>query len=146
MCSLLPVGAFLYKWSLSKYVCPDFCVQLSQRHRLACEYAYPRIVYIGSSSFQLRRLLHSQGEGTDRRPLQKNRSLFQSLCWTKKLKLAKTSLQLSYADTSHPCDQLSPYTSVAAWYIRPPAMNCRLAVHVSQPYTCISICVHNACS
>ena len=38
-------------------------------------------------------------------PCEKKRSRFQGLCWTKTLKLLKTSLQLSYSDTSHPCEQ-----------------------------------------
>ena len=37
-------------------------------------------------------------------PCEKIRSLFQGLCWTRKLKLAKTLLQVSYTDSSHPCD------------------------------------------
>ena len=38
-------------------------------------------------------------------PCEKKRSLFQGLCWTKKSELAKTSLQLNYAETSHLYDQ-----------------------------------------
>ena len=40
-----------------------------------CEYTYQRIAYIGSSFFQLHRLLHSHGEGTDRRTLRKKEVL-----------------------------------------------------------------------
>ena len=38
-------------------------------------------------------------------PFEHKRSRFQSLCWTRTLKLANTSLQLSYSDFSHLCEQ-----------------------------------------
>ena len=37
-------------------------------------------------------------------PFEKIRSLCQELCWTGKLKPAKTLLSVSYTDSSHPCD------------------------------------------
>ena len=38
-------------------------------------------------------------------PCKQKRSRLQSVCWAKTLKLAKTSLQLSYSDISQPCEQ-----------------------------------------
>ena len=38
-------------------------------------------------------------------PCKQKRSRFQRDCWAKTLKLAKTSLQISYSDISHPREQ-----------------------------------------
>ena len=79
-----------WNWSFIKHNLSDFPGIMSSGcdgGRTSCYYTSPRIVHIGTSSLQLHRLLHTHGEGTDRRTLRKKQVLVsrsfldQELCY-----------------------------------------------------------------
>ena len=73
--------------------------------RTSCYYTSPRIVHIGTSSLQLHRLLHTHGEGTDRRTLRKKQVLVSG---------SFLDQELSYFDTTHPGDKRVCWAHVVA--------------------------------
>ena len=71
----------------------------------SCYYTSQCIVHIGTSSFQLHRLLHTHGDSTDRRTLQKKQVLVSG---------SFLDRELSYFDTTNPGDKRVFWAQVMA--------------------------------